>query len=52
MVFVETAVFERLLAEHLEDREYAALQHFLMLRPDAGALLVGGSGLRYEESRL
>lgn len=46
MVFIETAVFERQVAEHLQDDEYAALQDFLSVRPDAGHLIVGGSGLR------
>lgn len=37
MVFIETSVFSRLIADYLTDDEYAGLQSFLLQRPDAAA---------------
>lgn len=46
MVIVETPVFTRRIAGLMPDDDYAALQHALAARPDAGALIPGGGGLR------
>jgi len=46
MRFVETPTFTRDLVGLLPDDEYRALQFALVLRPDAGALLKGGAGVR------
>jgi hypothetical protein len=44
--FVETAVFSAQVKEHLNDDSYRALQFALVLRPEQGALIRGGAGLR------
>jgi mRNA-degrading endonuclease RelE of RelBE toxin-antitoxin system len=44
--FVETEIFTRRIVEMLSDREYVALQAFLIRRPEAGVLIPGGRGLR------
>ena len=46
MVFVELPAFARRLPDLLDDDEYLALQISLLARPDAGALIRGGKGLR------
>ena len=46
MIFVETTVFTRLLADHLSDEEYRALQNQLIARPESGALIKGSGGVR------
>lgn len=46
MVFVETRVFTRELQRFMSDDDYRALQSALLLRPAAGAIIPGGSGLR------
>lgn len=46
MVFVETPVFTGLVSASLADRDYAELQGFLAVNPGAGALIVGGGGIR------
>ncbi len=46
MRFVETPVFTQRLRGALEDNEYRALQVALVLRPEQGALIPGGGGLR------
>jgi hypothetical protein len=46
MRFVETTVFTKQVVELLADDEYQALQSALILRPDQGALIPGGGGLR------
>ena len=46
MRFVETRVFTRLVCAVLSDESYRALQAALLLRPEQGALVRGGSGLR------
>lgn len=45
-VFVETRVFSRLVREHLSDDEYAALQQYLIARPEAGDVIPGAGGVR------
>jgi len=46
MRFVETRVFTDLVAEHLDDDEYRALQSSLLLRPEQGPVIPGSGGLR------
>jgi hypothetical protein len=46
MRFVETPAFTTGLRRNLDDEEYRALQLSLVLRPDQGALIPGGAGLR------
>ena len=46
VVFVETPVFTRRVQEHLSDDEYAALQLFLVERPDAGKIIKHSGGIR------
>ena len=43
---VETTVFTKSITELLSDDEYKSLQNFLVIKPDAGSLIVGGGGLR------
>jgi len=46
MVFIETSLFTRLVSQHLNDDEYAALQAALILHPDTGDLIPGSGGVR------
>jgi hypothetical protein len=46
MLFVETPVFTRELQDLVPDDDYRALQSALLLRPQAGAPIAGGGGLR------
>lgn len=46
MRFVETPVFTRELQTLLPDDVYSSLQLALMFRPEAGAVIPGGAGLR------
>ena len=46
MRFVETPVFTREMQALLQDDLYRSLQLALMFRPEAGALIPGGAGLR------
>ena len=46
ILFIETSIFSKYLAENLTDDEYAALQTFLSNAPDAGAVIRGTGGLR------
>lgn len=46
MRFVETPVFTERLRAALPDDAYRALQVALLLRPEQGALIPGGAGLR------
>ena len=46
MRFVETPVFTEALRRHLNDEQYRALQVSLVLRPEQGALIKSGGGLR------
>jgi len=43
---VETPIFTRLIRELLTDEEYRLLQWGLVARPELGALVPGGHGLR------
>jgi hypothetical protein len=40
------AAFTSNLRRHLDDEEYRAVQLSLVLRPDQGAVIPGGAGLR------
>lgn len=46
MRLVETPAFTRRICELLSDDEYRRLQLALVLRPEQGALVPGGQGLR------
>lgn len=46
MVFVELATFARRLPDLLDEAAYLALQLHLLARPDAGAVIPRGKGLR------
>lgn len=46
MRFIETSVFTASLRRHLDDEQYRAMQLALALRPEQGALIPGGGGLR------
>lgn len=46
MHFVETPVFTALVVRQVSDEEYHALQLALLLRPEQGALIPGGGGIR------
>jgi hypothetical protein len=46
MVFIETTIFTKQITSLLTEAEYRALQQEILLRPDAGVLIKGGSGLR------
>jgi hypothetical protein len=44
--FIETPVFTNALRRHLEDDAYRALQLELVRRPEQGAIIRGGAGVR------
>jgi hypothetical protein len=46
MIFVESPVFTRQVAELLNDEDYSDLQQFLVSQPDAGDVIQGTGGLR------
>lgn len=46
MIFIETPVFTRLVTTTLTDEEYGAFQEWLAGRPDVGAAIRGGGGIR------
>jgi mRNA-degrading endonuclease RelE of RelBE toxin-antitoxin system len=46
MIVVETPVFTQQICDLLPDDEYRRLQLALVLRPEQGALVPGGQGLR------
>ena len=46
MVFIESAVFTRQVRELLTDEEYAGLQWYLALYPNAGQVIRDTGGLR------
>ena len=46
MIFVELPGFSRRVVQLLDDASYEALQFSLVERPDAGALIKSGAGLR------
>ena len=46
MRFIETPAFTTGVRRYLDDEAYRALQLSLVLRPDQGAVISGGAGLR------
>ena len=46
MVFVELTPFVAFRSEYWTDEDLRAMQSFLLVSPDAGDLIRGGSGLR------
>ena len=44
--FIETKLFTRLVQEYLTEEQYAALQTFLIDRPEAGDVIPGSGGVR------
>lgn len=46
MRFIETPIFTDDVRKYLDDGDYRALQLALVLRPEQGALIRGGAGLR------
>jgi len=46
MVIVETPLFTRRIREAMSDEAYAVMQTSLVGRPDSGAVIPGGGGLR------
>lgn len=46
MVFVELTPFIQFRERHWSDEELRGLQSFLLVRPDAGDVIPGASGLR------
>ena len=52
MELIETPVFTRLVLDQLTDDEYRALQLYLVVHPEAGAILPRSGGLRKLRWRL
>ncbi|MEO5363696.1 MAG: type II toxin-antitoxin system RelE/ParE family toxin [Magnetococcus sp. DMHC-8] len=46
VTFIEAPAFSRLVHDHLDDGEYAAMQWSLALHPEAGDLIPGSGGVR------
>jgi hypothetical protein len=46
MRFVETPIFTKVIDRLVDDEAYRALQIALMLRPEQGPIIRGGSGVR------
>lgn len=46
ITFIETSLFTSLVSEYLTEEEYREMQNYLLVRPDAGALIRGGGGIR------
>ncbi len=46
MKFIETSVFTKQILTLLPDTNYRLLQSALMIKPDAGAVIKGGGGIR------
>lgn len=46
MVIIETTIFTSLINDLMSDDEYRELQEALLNRPNIGALITGGGGLR------
>lgn len=44
--FIESAAFDRMRANYLDDDEYRELQEFLMLNPSAGVVVPRSGGVR------
>ena len=46
MLFIETPIFTKLVADLIPDDEYRKIQLALLLRPEAGKIIPGSGGLR------
>lgn len=46
MTFVEAKLFTELVLDYLSDDEYAAMQQFLVVNPEAGDVIPGSGGVR------
>ena len=46
MTFVETTLFTELVQDYLPDDEYAAMQRFLVVNPEAGDVIPASGGVR------
>ncbi|MGD0465208.1 MAG: type II toxin-antitoxin system RelE/ParE family toxin [Gammaproteobacteria bacterium] len=46
MVFIESSIFTKLIANYLDDMQYSELQKYLMNDPNIGVLIQGTGGLR------
>ncbi|MDO3378379.1 type II toxin-antitoxin system RelE/ParE family toxin [Geoalkalibacter halelectricus] len=46
MLFIESSIFRRYLANYLTEDEFRGLQLFLAENPEAGAIVKGSGGLR------
>ncbi|MFZ2447470.1 MAG: hypothetical protein WAW37_14030 [Syntrophobacteraceae bacterium] len=44
--FIESSIFEREVSNYLDDDEYATLQAYLVVNPEAGDLIPGSGGVR------
>jgi mRNA-degrading endonuclease RelE of RelBE toxin-antitoxin system len=46
VTFVETRRFTRIVADYLDEDEYAQLQRWLVLHPRSGSVIPGSGGIR------
>ena len=46
MVFIELSPFAAFRTEHWSDEDLRGLQNYLLVKPEAGAAIRGGYGLR------
>ena len=46
VTFVETKLFTQLVLDYLSDDEYAAMQQFLVVNPEAGDVIPASGGVR------
>jgi mRNA-degrading endonuclease RelE of RelBE toxin-antitoxin system len=46
VTFVETKLFTELVQDYLSDDEYAAMQQFLVVNPEAGDVIPASGGVR------
>jgi hypothetical protein len=44
--FIESAAFDRLRPDYLDDDDYDALQQYMMQNPEAGPVVPGSGGVR------
>ena len=44
--FIESLTFEKILPLYLADDEYAELQQFMVVNPEAGSVIPGSGGIR------
>ena len=46
LTFVETKLFTELVTDYFTDEEHAALQHAIVVNPEAGDVIRGSGGVR------